>query len=144
MSIILESIKTMVSTKQKEHESLQHYAKRFKTALDVMKSHIGGPLVLPKFVEEMNKYDVVEAKKFQEMAFNQFMAYVYLDNADKAKYGTLLAGLNTQTSLENNQYPKTITEASNVLSNHHFDNAGKIINHKHKENDLKGENNINE
>jgi hypothetical protein len=50
---------------------------------------------------------------------------MYLDNADKAKYGSLLTGLHTQTSLKNDQYPKTITEANNDLSNHRFDNAGR-------------------
>jgi hypothetical protein len=69
------------------------------------------------------------------------MAYTFLDNADKAKYGTLLTGLTTQTSLKNNQYPKTITKAANVLSNHCWDNVGKtnnINNNKQKDND-KGE-----
>jgi hypothetical protein len=34
----------------------------------------------------------------------------------------LLTGLQTQQSLKNNQYPLTVTEANNVLSNHRFDN----------------------
>jgi hypothetical protein len=49
-----------------------------------MKAHIGGPLIFTKYVEDVDKYAVVEAKKFQEIDFNQFMAYTYLDNADKA------------------------------------------------------------
>jgi hypothetical protein len=64
MSIILDSIQTMVNMKQKENESLQDYTKRFKTAHDVMKAHVGGPLILTKFVEDMDKYTVVEAEKF--------------------------------------------------------------------------------
>jgi hypothetical protein len=51
---------------------------------------------------------------------------------------TQLTGLITQTSLKHSQYPKTITKASNVLSDHRFDNAGKIHNGKHKENDSNG------
>ena len=78
-----------------------------------------------------------EVQKAQEKAFSQFLAYTYLDNADKAKYGTLLTGLHTQTSLKNNQYPKTITEANNVLSNHRFDNAGKQQHHKPNQNSEK-------
>jgi predicted NACHT family NTPase len=70
-----------------------------------------------------DKTKTAEIQKFQEQAFNQFIAYTYLDNADKTKYGTLLTGLHTQTSLKNNQYLKTLTEASNVPSNHHYDNA---------------------
>jgi hypothetical protein len=66
MSIILDSIKTMVNTKQKENESFQDYTKRFKTAGDVMKAHIGGPLILTKYVDDMDKYAVVEAKNYKK------------------------------------------------------------------------------
>jgi hypothetical protein len=56
-----------------------------------------------------NKTIPDEVLKAQEKEFSQFLAYNYLDNADKAKYGTLLMGLHTQTLLKNDQYPKTIT-----------------------------------
>jgi hypothetical protein len=72
------------------------------------------------------------------------MAYTYLDNADKTKYGTLLMGVNTQTSLKDNQYRKTITKAANILSNHRWDNVGKTNNNnnnKHKDNDKGGDKN---
>jgi hypothetical protein len=36
------------------------------------------------------------------------------------------AGLITQQSLGNNQYPKAITKANNVLSNHKFNLAKKL------------------
>jgi hypothetical protein len=44
-----------------------------------------------------------------------------MDNADKTKYGTLLSHLSEQHSLKNTQYPKTVVDANNVLSNHRFD-----------------------
>ena len=40
-----------------------------------------------------------------------------------------MAGLITQQSLKNNQYPKNITEANNVLSNHKFDQVKPQRNH---------------
>jgi hypothetical protein len=46
MAIIFESLRLMINLKQKEGESLIDYTKRFKTAQDVMVSHIGGPLQL--------------------------------------------------------------------------------------------------
>ena len=61
--------------------------------------------------------------KYKENIFKQFLAYLYLENSDQAKYGSILSGLITQQSLKNDQYPKTITEANNVLSNHKFDNV---------------------
>jgi hypothetical protein len=58
-------------------------------------------------------------------AWGRFVAYVYLDNADKAKYGSVLKQLAAQFSLGQNQYPESVTKASQVLSNHPHDNAGQ-------------------
>jgi hypothetical protein len=128
MSIVLDAMRTVLGTKQKDNESLQDYTKRFRVARDVLKSHIGGPIILTKIVEALPTYDEDDKEKcakLQEQTFNQFLAYLYLDNADKAKYGSILTGLNTQQSLGNNQYPKSVTEANNVLSNHRFDVTSK-------------------
>ena len=82
----------------------------------------------------MKDYDKKDDDKVvlcQEKAFQQLLAYTYLENSDKNKYGSLLTGLQTQQSLKNNQYPKLITEATNVLSNHRFDStSGKKPNDK--------------
>ena len=45
MSIVLDSFRTMMSIKQKDHKSLSDYTKRFKVTKDVMESHIGGPII---------------------------------------------------------------------------------------------------
>ena len=73
-------------------------------------------------MKEYSEDDKKKREKCVRDAYNHYMAYVYLQNADQSKYGSILRGLNTQQSLGNNQYPKTITEANNVLSNHRFDN----------------------
>ena len=124
MSIVLDAFRTMLSTKQREGESLQDYTKRFRVARDVLKSHIGGPIILTKLVQATEGYsdgNIEKQEKICEQVFGQFLAYLYLENADKTKYGSILAGLNTQQSLGNDQYPKSITESNNVLSNHKFD-----------------------
>jgi hypothetical protein len=128
MSIINDALKTLINTKQKENESLQEYTKRFKVAQDVLQSHIGGPIILTKVVQGMDEYtaSTTDPNKLTELnksAFSRYLAYLYLENSDQTKYGSLLIGLNTQQSLGNNQYPKTITEANNVLSNHKFDST---------------------
>ena len=46
MSIILDAMRTLMSTKQKDGEILQDYTKRFCVARDVLKSHIAGPIVI--------------------------------------------------------------------------------------------------
>ena len=72
----------------------------------------------------MNGYD--PSNMIEAETYSQRMAYMYMDNADKMKYGLLMMGLQTQMSLGNNQYPHTIVEANNVLCNHHSVNTNKI------------------
>ena len=72
------------------------------------------------------------AKKASESLFN----YLYLDNSYHDNYWLIIQSLNSQKSLGNNQYSRTIVDANNVLSNHKFDmDRHKKQNHNHpKEN----------
>ena len=56
MSIVLDALRMLLSTKQKEGESLQDLAKRFCVARDVLKSQIGGPIIFTKIVESTEGY----------------------------------------------------------------------------------------
>jgi hypothetical protein len=67
--------------------------------------------------------DPDKIKHCRDQAYKHFLAFAYLENSDRSKYGSLLTGLNTQQSLGNSQYPTSITEVNNVLSNHRFDNV---------------------
>jgi hypothetical protein len=81
---------------------------------------------LAKFVRTMPKYDPKDPTVIQdciEKASEQLFAFLYLENADQDKYGSLLEGLNSQKSLGDGQYPRMLTEANNVLSDHRFDAA---------------------
>ena len=132
MSIIADSLKTMLNLRQKENEHLQEYTKRFKTARDVLVSHLGGPLIIRKYMKTMPGYDENDKDKINtcaERAFKQLTAFLYLDNADKAKYGSLMTHLSTQKSLGNNQYPKSLAHANTALGNHRFDHAKQQRNH---------------
>ena len=138
MSIITEAIKNFFNTKQKDNESLQEYTRRFKSAKDIMESHVGGPITLKKYIQlstdykedlkqhqdkngnENDKPNIYE-EKYIKNASSKLYAYIYLDNADKSKYESILKNLNQQFSLGNNQYPNSIIEASSALNNHKFD-----------------------
>ena len=124
ISIVLDSFKTMMSTKQKEHESLSDNTKRFKVAKYVMESHFGGPIILTQCVEQVDNYYATNQKMVKicvEEAHDLMLGLLYLENADQLKYGSILKGLSAQQSLGNNQYPKYITKANELLSNHPFD-----------------------
>jgi len=102
---------------------------------EVLLSVIGAPIILAKLLETidgytkdpMNEIDDAKNKILQDQAFEQLLAYIYLENADQAKYGSILSGLDTQNSLGNDQYPKTVSEANSVLSNHRFNTNKSLI-----------------
>ena len=131
MAVIFDSLKTMVNLCQKEGKIMQDYTKQFRVTREVFETQIRGSIAIPKALKEISGYtkfptnqDQHEKNKiFQDQIFKQLLAYAYLDNADQLKYRSILTGLNTQQSLGNEQYPKTITDANCVLSNHKFDNT---------------------
>ena len=124
MSIISDAFRSLFMSKQKDGESLQDYTRRFKMSTEILESHVGGPIILEKYVKTMTGYDSTNVSKTDELvkkASESLFAYLYLENADQDKYGTILNNLNSQKSLGNDQFPRTIVETNNVLSNHKFD-----------------------
>ena len=61
------------------------------------------------------------------------MTYLYMDQCDKKKYGSMMKGLKSQYSLKNNQYPIKLEDAHDVLTNHRWDATYK----EHKRNQQK-------
>ena len=126
MAIIFDALKAFVNCRQREKENLQEYTKRFKVVREVLQSHLGGPIILKKFVENHDEYDANDEDKLTRLtkkADEQLSTYAYLVNADERKYGSIVKGLNSQKALKNDQFPKTMIEGNNVLSTHRFDNA---------------------
>ena len=97
-----------------------------------MKSHVGTD-ILDKFAENTREYqdetDQLLQQNMKDGAFNKWMAYLLIRNSDQAKYGTVMKRLVLQFSMQNNQYPKSITAVTDILSNHRFNNSG-ILNKK--------------
>ena len=136
MSIILDAFKNLNNLQQKDQELLVDYTRRFKTAKELLVLQLGGPIIMTRYVESMedyNKNNKISVRRIQETAFEQFLAYIYLENSDKSKYGSLLNNLKQQQSLKHDQYPKTIVDALNVLNNHQYDSTYKITSEKRRE-----------
>jgi hypothetical protein len=125
MVSMTEALTRLVNLKQNENEQLLDYVKRFKQQRDVVKSYLGTKL-LDTFVEQSEEYrNITAAQKatstMKEEAFNAWMAYLLIRGCDQSKYGSLTKGFILQYSLGNDQYPKTIQVATDVLSNHKLD-----------------------
>jgi hypothetical protein len=64
----------------------------------VLESHLGGPIILTKIVNATTGYyenptGKIEKQKnkiLENQAFEQLIAYTYLENADQMKYGSIL------------------------------------------------------
>ena len=56
--------------------------------------------------------------EMKKKAFEKWMAYLIICNSDQAKYGSITNGLSLQFSMGHNQWPTTITAATDILSNH--------------------------
>jgi hypothetical protein len=142
MSIISDAFRALFNAKQAEGENLTEYTRKFKAAKDILVSHVGAPLNFAKYVKTMDGYNANDTAKVEvltKQAQEQFLAFLFLENADQNKYGSLLTNLNSQKSLGNDQYPKTIVDACEVLSNHKFDNANRA--NKKREQKGKGDGN---
>eukprot|EP00978_Attheya_sp_CCMP212_P012570 scaffold31431_cov54-Attheya_sp.AAC.2 len=75
----------MLDTHQKDNTSLSDYTKRFKTSRDVLESHIGGPIILTKYVQSMALYDASDNDKieaYEKGAFGQLLSLLYMENSD--------------------------------------------------------------
>ncbi len=85
------------------------------------------PFILMKLVEAregQSKGDVEKQEKICKQVFSQFLAYLYLENAnkkDKVWVSSYWIKYLAVPPLGSNQYSKSITESNNVLSNHKFD-----------------------
>jgi len=121
--------------KQQDDEYLLDYVKRFKQLCDVVKSQVGTG-VLNNYVERQDGYKKLTTDKArQDMKkdeWGKLMAYLLMRNVDQNRYSSLMKNLSQQYSLDNDQYPKTITAATDVLSNHkldqkYFDNNKKNV-----------------
>ena len=131
---ITDSLARFINVRQQEQESLLDYVKRFKQLRDVVKSQIGNKM-LEQFVIQQQVYidgNSTQQAEMKNQAFEVWAAYILLKGSDYNKYGSLIKGFTTQYSLGNDQYPKTVTAAVDVLSNHKLD--AKFYEHQKNKN----------
>ena len=135
---VTDAFKTLIFTRQNENEHILDYSKKFKENRDVLKSYIGDEM-FHAFVEKTADYRASDTTNEQRdtmkrESFNAWSAYLLLKNADQAKYGGLINHMQTQYAMGNNQYPKNVSKAVDIMSNYKFDNSKKPY---HKKDDKK-------
>ena len=89
-----------------------------------MRSYIGTEF-LEYFILQSSEYkdksDIAKQTKMKDEAVDKWLAYLFINRSDQSKYSSLIKKLQLQYALGMDEYPKTLTEAINALSNHSFD-----------------------
>ena len=120
---ISETITRHFNLRQQENESLIDWTKRFKQSADVLKSTLGTTF-LDDAMENTAAYcDATddEQQEVKDNALEGLNAYLLIKNSDQLKYGSLMRTFVQQYSLGTDQYPKTMTTATDALSTHKLD-----------------------
>ena len=110
--------------KQHNNENLTDYVKHQKYHCDIVKSQIGTKL-LHDYVKTTdaykNKTDVDKQKEHLDSLFEQLCTFVMMRGCNQTKYGLLMKNLAMEYSLNHDNYPKTMTAATDVLASYPFD-----------------------
>ena len=90
-----------------------------------------------------NKYEMqqnldIMKRNLIKKASEKLYAFIYLENSNQNKFAGVIKTLNQQKSFGNYQFPNTIVEASEILSNHNYEN-NKIKNAQRNANKINAE-----
>ena len=118
---MMEAHRRLLNIRQREKEGLLEYMERFKQEKAIVKSHLGEDF-LHEFVEHTDEYkdyvqnqDTTAAASLKTKAFETYTTGIFMNGADKGRYGDLLDGLSNQYALGNDQYPRTLQGAIDVM-----------------------------
>ena len=159
MKTICEATKTFINTRQREDEDSVEHLEQFKAALQVFLSHVGKDFCFPKIVKGDDKYadykkvledttakeeDKAKAQtaidELKKTCMDEFYGYLYLANADRLRYASILRGVDAhylqRKDQEPHKYPEDLISAQHMLRGHKYDpeyKAKKLKRREHSE-----------
>ena len=142
MKTTCDSMKALINQRMRDEEKSIDYLKRFKASRDVFFSHVGKNFAFPQLLEDHEEYGkarevlnqmnstqeakdaaMKEMETIRKELMDQFLVFVYLENTDRSRCGSIVTGLEAQCSLGNDQHPKNLIVAQNVIENHQCDES---------------------
>ncbi len=123
---VFTSMLRLTQTKMDDDESIQDFEKRVKSAYDVFLTHVGKHwLEYALANDDAYKQATTDQEKQQlaEVASEEMQAYIMLHGAHQLKYGSAKQNLLRDASLQNEQYPKTLSLMKEHLAHHQWDQA---------------------
>ena len=122
---LTEALKRLINIRQQREEDLLDYIKRFKQARDIVKTNVGKD-ILHNFVEHTDKYKTLKGDKTKQdelkaSSFYEWTTYVFMENSDHNKYGSLLTKLHQDEALGKSNWPKDLEAAKDAMAQHKWD-----------------------
>jgi hypothetical protein len=137
MAIISETYKSLFNCKQGEDESLSDYKSRFESSRDILLSQLGTQVVhLPKVAHADKDWDDRDKQKQDicyQRAHDKFEAYLFIENAYRPKYASLLKTLAEDFSLNQDRYPINLPDAHKALQERKYDSTYQELKDKRKQ-----------
>ena len=133
---VYTAIHRLYNDRQRENEPLLDYYKRYKENRDIFHACCGKMMYmeLAKLVDGFDTMSADNKHKMVRAADERMSTVIFMLNADRGKYGTIMDNLSAQYALGNDQYPVTLSAALDVLSNHKLDNGYHRSKHKERKN----------
>ena len=121
---IKNALSRVLTCRQYNDEHVNDYVKRFKQLRDTLEELIGIKL-LDHYYENSEEFKAPAAKlkAAKKNGWDLLMATILVDGSDKDKFGSLKKDLRSQFNRGNDQYPKTVEAAQEMLSEHRIDDA---------------------
>ena len=124
MATIVDACEDYFQCMQLNGESLLDYTRRFKVVREALPSYPGGPIELKKHVQDQSEHLEGRTAVMNSLtiaADEKLATCLCLAYSDQGKCGSVLKHLNSQTSLTNDQFPKTIIDGNSLLRHYEFD-----------------------
>ena len=130
MSIVMDAYRALFNTKQRDGEHLNEYTTRFNTALKILEVHTGAhdAFHLTKYKNDLQDEAAKDPaaaymteEKGYKAASNMAVAYLFIENSDHKKYGSIIELMGQMKSLKDDRYPKDLVSATDLLVNHRWD-----------------------
>ena len=130
--------------KQEDNEPLIEFTKRFNNAMDIMETQ-HGPLAMNAYLRTREDYQSATDQAAKDAVlnseYNKLKAFMYLKALDTKKSGKLVEDLGNQFALGNNQFPTSVTKATEtVMAYRNRVNAIQSTTHKNYRNNNNGNN----
>ena len=106
--------KDLVLARQQEHEDIVDYYRRFENLVEITDAMYGK--VTPVTIAEKDKRYTRNKDKVLEQEREKFLAFIFMDGADKKVFGYLMKSLRNDFTLGNDKYPVTMEDALQVLA----------------------------